>query len=173
MRRKKNKSKQWIIIVILILIIITCVSIIGTLLLKRELTPDYAPGVIDPNAVPLPEDGEKLEPSEGGGAVSLSFSDDIAVNLESKEIKLYFQNPSKSTEDMVLQIIITKNDKDVIIGQSERIPAGYAIYKMKLLDSVKLQKGGYDGKINILYYNTQTEEKAMVNTNIPVTIAVE
>lgn len=140
---------------------------------SKELIPDYAPGVLDPNAVPMPDDGKKLEASEGGGAVSLSYSDKVAVDLKKKKVEFYFQNPSKSTQDIVLQVIVKQGDKEVVIAQSERISAGYAIYNLDLKKDAKLASGGYKGKFNVIFYDEETKEKAVVNTNIPITIAVE
>ena len=41
------------------------------------------------------------------------------------------------------------------------------------LDRAKLTSGGYKGKFNVIFYDEETGEKAVVNTNIPITIAVE
>ena len=45
---------------------------------------------------------------------------------------------------------------------------------LNLLDGAekKLAAGGYDGKIVVLYYDRTSGEKAMVNTEIPVTVTV-
>jgi len=37
----------------------------------------------------------------------------------------------------------------------------------------KLSVGGYEGKFVISYYNPETREKAMVNTEIPISITVQ
>ena len=74
---------------------------------------------------------------------------------------------------MVLEVAITQNNKEVVIARSDMLPVGYAIYKLKLLDDIKLIEGGYNGKFNIIYYDEVTGEKAAVNTDIPITIAVE
>lgn len=138
---------------------------------SKDLIPDYAPGVLDVNAVPMPDDGTKLKAPKGGGSVSLSYSDKVAVDLKKKQVDIYFQNPSKSTQDIVLQVIVTQGKKEIVIAQSERISAGYALYKLDLKE--KLKTGGYKGKFNIIFYDEKSGEKAIVNTNIPITIAVE
>ena len=173
MTKKKNGYKLASIVIISITLIIAIGSIYLLIKTNNTLKPDYAPGVIDKNAVPLPDSGEKMKASEGGGAVSLSYSNKVSVDLNTKELTLYFQNPTKSTHNMVLEVIITQNDKEIIIAKSDMLPVGYAIYKLKLQDDIKLLKGGYNGKFNILYYDEVTQEKAAVNTDIPITIAVE
>ena len=47
----------------------------------------------------------------GGGAVSLTYSKDVSVNLSDKNIDLMFANPATSTADMALQLVI----KDTVI----------------------------------------------------------
>ena len=81
-----------------------------------------------------------------------------------------FANPSKSTADMVLQIVI----KDTVIVQSGRLLPGNKVTALDLLDGAEnqLAAGGYDGKFIVLYYDQQSGEKAMVNTEIPVTVTV-
>lgn len=169
------KKKTWkkVLFLLLVLISISCMVGVVYLTSSKELIPDYAPGVLDPNAVPLPDDEEKLAASEGGGAVSLSYSDKVAVDLKKKKVEFYFQNPSKSTQDIVLQVIVEQGDKEIVIAQSQRISAGYALYSLDLKKDAKLASGGYKGKFNVIFYDEETGEKAVVNTNIPITIAVE
>lgn len=172
-KKKKNgyntASKLVIFITILLLVFAGYIYYRAGSILK----PDYAPGVIDKNAVPLPNDGEKNTAPEGGGSVSLSYSDKVAIDLSNKEIKLYFKNPTSSTHDMVLELVITQNDKVVVLGKSDLLPVGYAIYKLDLDNEKVLKHGGYDGKFRVYYYDDNTKEKAIVNTKIPVAIAVE
>ncbi|MFR6562092.1 MAG: hypothetical protein ACLUR5_08915 [Eubacterium ventriosum] len=79
-------------------------------------------------------------------------------------------NPTKSNQDMVLQLVID----DVVILQSGRLEPGNRVSALNLLDGAekKLATGGYDGKIVVLYYDRTSGEKAMVNTEIPVTVTV-
>ena len=172
-KKQKNGYKMASIVIISITLIMAIGSVYFLLKTKNTLKPDYAPGVIDKNAVPLPDDKEKMTASEGGGAVSLSYSNKVSIDLKTKELTLYFQNPSKSTHNMVLEVMVTQNNKEVTIAKSDILPVGYAIYKLKLLDDIKLLQGGYNGKFNIIYYDEVTQEKAAVNTDIPITIAVE
>jgi len=71
------------------------------------LPPDYAPIEIDPNQKPIAGDkGDKMEVEEGGGAVSLAYSNEVSINLSDRKAVLHFGNPGKSTQDMVVQIVI-------------------------------------------------------------------
>lgn len=174
----KNDGK-WQKYAILILCIITLISIAVTLVVvKNSLTPivppEFAPIEIDRNAEKLSDsDNQKMEHEEGGGAVSLVYSKEVSINLSKKSINLLFQNPSKSTQDMVLQLVLINGDEEIVIAQSDKLPPGFMLKSMELLNTAKLSIGGYSGKFNVLFYAPDTGERAIVNTNIPVTITVK
>ena len=72
-----------------------------------------------------------------------------------------------------MQIVVTSGDKEVVIAQSDKLPPGYMLRTMKLLDTAKLSAGGYNGRFNVLFYDPDNGERAIVNTNIPITITVK
>ena len=82
-----------------------------------------------------------------------------------------FANPGKSLQDMVVQIVI---DETVIV-QSGTLKPGNQVTTLNLLDGAEkqLQPGGYDGKFVVFYYDPDSGEKAVVNTEIPITITVQ
>lgn len=167
---KKKKKKLLIFLILFILLdIILLVVLLGT---RTTLAPDYAPVNEEKYAEDIGDDGDKkLDQAEGGGAVSLTYSTDVDISLDKKLATLFFANPSKSNQDMVLQIVV----RDVVVAQSGTISPGKQIGKMDLLSSGarKLQAGGYDGKFVVLYYQPDTHEKTIVNTDIPVKITVK
>ena len=167
---KKKKKKLLIFLILFILLdIILLVVLLGT---RTTLAPDYAPVNEEKYAEDIGDDGDKkLDQAEGGGAVSLSYSTNVDISLDKKLATLFFANPSKSNQDMVLQIVV----HDVVVAQSDTISPCKQIGKMDLLSSGarKLQAGGYDGKFVVLYYQPDTHEKTIVNTDIPVKITVK
>ena len=170
-RKKESKSK---IAIILLLIILVCVGIIVYLVFfKDPKYLEYAPGKEDKNIVLIPNSGNKMDKSEGGGAVSLSYSNKVNIDLKSGQVSVNFKNPSRSTQSMVLQVIIKQNESDIVIAESNRIPPSYAIYELDLKENISLSKGEYEGMFNIIYYDEETDEKAIVNTNIPIKINVK
>ena len=78
---------------------------------------------------------------------------------------------SKSTQDMVVQIVID----DTEIVQSDLLKPGNQVTELDLLDNAEkqLEKGGYDGKFRVLFYDPDSGQKATVNTEIPISITVE
>ena len=172
---KKSKNKNSNIIVILIVLIIICAIALIYLMTKSEnsLKPDYASGIIDTNAIKEDTVPKNKEYKDGGGSVNLKFSNVVEVDSSAKTAKLYFKNPGTSSEEIVLKLIIRKDDEDIILGTSDMIPAGYAIYKMDLDNISMLSVGGYDGILKVIYYNEKTKAKEMVDSEIKVKIEVK
>lgn len=171
--KKDRKIKP--IYVVLVLLIAVCGVLIVFLFKKNEqtLTPDYAPGTIDTNAIKEKDDGKKLNVSNGGGAVSISYSNIVAVDLDKNDIKMYFKNPSSSRESIVLELLVVNGEEEFLIAKSDLLPPGYALYNMDLNSKVKLAKGGYKGKFRNTYYNEETGEREIVNSEIEVSIEVK
>ncbi len=172
---KKTKKKYVVIEAILIVLIIACIGCyISFASFKSSLfIPDYAPGTIDNNAIKEEESDENKTVSNTGGSVSLRFSDIVTVNKKEKKAKLFFKNPGSSTENIILYLIIRQNDKEIVLGSSDLIPAGYAIYEMKLDDLSSIPVGGYDGVLKSIYYNEKTNAREIIDSEINVKIEVQ
>lgn len=174
--KKENKKKRLLILLLLLLLItITAVGVSIWAIWFRDsapvLAPDYAPQQLEENAEPIGDDGdEKLSQPEGGGAVGLTYAKEVGISLSDNSATLLFANPTKSNQDMVLQLVID----DVVILQSGRLEPGNRVTTLTLLDGSekRLAAGGYNGKFVVLYYDRTSGEKAMVNTEIPVTVTV-
>ena len=174
---KNNKYDNHKILIILLLVITgLALGVTVWALFFRDsggtvLIPDYAPQQKEENAETIPDDTEnKMENPEGGGSVSLTYSNEVTIDINDKAAALYFANPGKSNQDMVLQIVI----QDTIILQSGTLKPGNQVKLLNLLEGAEemLQPGGYDGKFIVLYYDQTSGEKSMVNTEIPITINV-
>lgn len=172
-QKKEKRRKLLLIILIFITLAAMCVTVWALFFRDKNegLTPDYAPQETEANAEPIEgDDNTKLEQPEGGGAVSLTYSKDVTVSLSDKTAGLLFANPGKSNQDMVVQLII----QDTVIVQSGTLKPGSQVTTLNLLDGAEqtLSEGTYEGKFNILFYDPDTGEKAIVNTEIPVTVNV-
>lgn len=174
----KKKSNRYIfaIIVLSAVLVISVFITIWALFLrdtKPALAPDYAPQQSETYAEKIEnedkDDNEKLPQQQGGGAVSLTYSKEVEISLSENKAKLMFANPSKSNQNMLLQIVI----QDEVILQSGLISPGYQVKSLELFDSVKLSEGNYEGKFVIYYYQKDIGEKAMLNTEIPLQISVK
>ena len=176
MNQNKKTNQTAVIVIILALITVAAVCVTVWALFFRDsgrqvLTPDYAPQQKEQHAETIPDDsGEKMESPQGGGSVSLTYSNQVTVDLSDRAASLYFANPGKSNQDMVIQISI----QDTVILQSGTLAPGHQVKLLDLLEGAEemLQPGGYEGKFIVLYYDQESGEKAMVNTEIPITITV-
>ncbi len=105
--------------------------------------------------------------------ISFTYSGSVNVSTETNQLSLLFQNPSQSTRDIVLQVVLNDKGRDVIIAQSDKLPAGYMLQNMELLRSDGLPAGEYSGCFRIHFYGTDTGERMTGETSIPVTITVD
>lgn len=172
---EKDKKRRLLLLLLLLLLLFGFVFAIvwaiffrGT---KPVISPDHVPSQIESRAEPIQgDDSSKLDAPSGGGAVSLTYSKAVDIDLSDKRVELMFANPSKSTQDMVLTLVI----KDTVIAQSGRLSPGNQV---KMLDLAKnseklLSEGGYEGKFVVSFYDPQSGERATVNAEIPVTVTV-
>ena len=68
---------------------------------------------------------------------------------------------------MVLELYVISGSDDIKIAKSGRIQAGYGLYQMSLLeDAAELSEGVYRGKYKVIYYNPDTGERALVESDI-------
>lgn len=165
-----------LLIALLSMVTVAAISVtIWTVFFRNDdtvLAPDYAPVEKEEHAETIPGDaGDKMESEKGGGSVSLSYTDKATIDLGDKKVSLMFANPGKSNQDMVLQIVI----QDTVIVQSGTLSPGNRVTTLNLLPGAekRLVPGGYEGKILVFYYSEETGEKAMVNTEIPITITIQ
>ncbi len=170
-----SANKYLWIIGLLLLTTVTAVSItVWTLFSRQEtpvIAPDYAPIETEKLAEPIPDDtSDKLASPENGGAVSLSYSDQVTITLSSKTATLMFANPGRSNMDMLLQIVV----HDVVLLQSGRITPGNRVTSLELLPEAvdMLAPGGYDGVFVVSYYDQGSGEKQIVDVEIPISITV-
>jgi len=171
-----KKEKIFLIIIALITVAAIAVTVWALFFRKPDdsgLTPDYAPQDTESNAESIPGDNtsDKLDSPDGGGAVAMSYTKNVTIDISEEKAVLNFGNPGESTQDMLVQIVI----QDTILVQSGRLTPGHKVSQLDLLEGAakKLKAGGYEGKIVVLFYDQESGEKAMLNAEIPVTIKVQ
>ena len=171
---KKDKRSRLLILLLLLLLLIALGIILWMLFFRQEkqLTPDYAPRQEDKYAQSMDDgNGEKLPQSQGGGAVSLMYGVDVTIDRAGGTASLLFGNPSESNQDIVIQLVV----QDVVLAQSDRLVPGKQLRTMELLEGAaeRLQSGAYNGKLVVLFYQPDSGEKAIVNTEIQVDVTVQ
>lgn len=175
MTQRTGSDKKNLLIYILLLITAAAVAVTVWALFFRSpdvtLAPDYAPVATEKHAQPIPDDrGGQSAAQPGSGSVSLTYSNEVTVDLGSAAAELLFANPGRSNQDMVLQIVI----QDAVIVQSGRITPGNQVTQLELTgDAVDmLSPGGYEGCFRVFYYDLNSGEKAIVNTEVPISVTV-
>ena len=178
---KKKKILTISLIALLVLLIIGIIILCVALANPREgdggsggvnpdikdtdkLVPDYPPQDEDPNQAPMENDpGGTLETEEGGGAVNITYGEEAKVDLSDGKVTIYCANPSKSTRDMVITLVLD-NGSDTIVGRSQRVTPGNQIIEIPLEESAKelLLVGGYNAKYVVGCYDPVTNEKDSV-----------
>lgn len=157
----KNKRKKYrMCVMILLVILLLGIGVIVALCVKKSRSDDFAPKV-DQAAEQMESSGEKLDEPKGGGAVSLTYSTVVTVSTEDRTVRILFENPSKSTKDTSLQLTVNGQNEgeELLIAESELIPAGYKLAQMNLKDKVDLDPGKYEGNLKVLYYDSENGEK--------------
>lgn len=173
---EKEQKRKWLIL-LLVFVMILCIGVTVWALFFRNggaepITPDYPPQGTEENQKPLEGDeGDKLESPEGGGAINVTYSTSVTVDLSDGTVTLLYANPQASNQNVAILIQID----DLIIAKSDQITPGYGVDTLPLDEYAKerLQAGGYDGEIVIRAYDPETGEKAMVDTKGEVTITVQ
>lgn len=177
---KKSLNSNDLLKIILIILLV----IIVVLLLLRScdndpggtvLEPDYELVKPDPNASAIPGDTNPQTPTapQGGGSMSLIYSDQVSVDLASGKVGLYYQNPSDSTHSIVVQVIIQRGEEQYLVAESGAIDRGFMLTELTLEEDMQLAPGVYEGVMKLLFFDPITGERAVVDTNIPVDITVQ
>ena len=190
-QEEQQLRRRWLRIIILLLILLLLLLLFAggayahslnlfDLFRKKPsgvvLEPDYPSMSMEFNAEKIigDDDGEKLEAPTGGGSVEIVFSGKVVVNRGNQSVNLYYENPARSTQNVVVQVIVdAPEEKQYLLAQSGILEPGYRVSTLDMNgDDVTLSPGGYDGRLKLLFYDPETGERAVVDTDIPVTIEV-
>lgn len=175
----KKKRRGLIIAAVVLLILIIVLSWrVGAPAPAVVLAPDYAMAEIEENATPMTDFGggtQKLEAAENGGAVAIAYSDQVYYDQAAGTLSLSYGNPYVSTQSVILQIIVFGPDgSEYLIAESGILPPGYRVETLNAsAEGVTVSSGAYNGIFRLLFYNSETGERAIVNSEIPILITVQ
>lgn len=128
---------------------------------EKPLVPDYPPMETESNQTPVEGDpNETLPTSAGQTGVNLTYSSEAKIDLSEEKVTLYFVNPTKSLQNMMVSLEIN----GIPVCRSKIITPGNKIESLPLIDGVaeKLSVGGYNAEYSVGCYDPQTHEKAIV-----------
>lgn len=170
------------------------------LLPSLEKTPVYEQIERDPAQIKIP--GDITVQKEGTNFISFQFEEGISVDLNSGLCTLHFKNPNASNHYVVVHLQLTDevakasmggtglSEKEqaeieaqegydpqahrVTIAKSLAIDPGYQIDALELTDFAKenLAPGTYSAVIYLVPYDIETNSRAMLESQLPVTIEV-
>lgn len=150
----KNRKKRWLLLLLLLLLLL------GVLFCrKKPQTTDTAPA---------PE--SSVSTSDGGGTVSLTYSDAAGIDLTAGQVTLLFANPEKSGWDATVCLVVGESEA----ARSDLLTPGEQVTRLALLDGAEkdLTAGSCSGMLKVSFYHPQTGAKAMLDAEIPVTVTV-
>ena len=171
---KPTSYRNNIIVSVLCILLLLSISVTLWAIFLRgrpePLSPDYYPQETEPNQRPIGSDGDKLESPDGGGAINVTYSTQILVDLSDAAVTLMYANPVASNQNVAIYIEIG----ELIITRSDLILPGYAVELLELdkYAAQRLVAGVYNAEIVIKAYDTQSGEKAMVDARGTVVVTV-
>ena len=159
---------------ILVALISICATIAVMLLVwntgkDEPLLPDKPPDTVDQNAIIDDTAEDKIIPPSGGGGLSLEYTNEVSIDMNTGTATLYFKNAGKSLQNAVVNLII----QDTIILRSDLLLPGSTLTTVPLYtEDIPLQKGIYTGAFVVQFFN-EDGEAAYVNSRIEgITVTV-
>lgn len=134
------------------------------------ITPDYPAPPLDEGAEDVEDDEGKLEAPEGGGAVGMIYTTEVEIDLSDKKATILFANPNRSTHNVTVQLVV----QDVVLAESGLLTPGKRITSLDLKDGISVPEGVYaqNAKFVVRFYDPETNECSIVNSEIAVTVTV-
>jgi len=173
MEHKSDKKKdRWIIL-------LACIAFFSAGVAVWAVRTRTAPPVLAPDQIPeaevhaeqIPDDDQNGSVSTSGNRVTLTYSDQVLIDLSKETAVLTYANPAKSTHAVVLQLVV----QEEVLLQSGAIAPGVQVSELELLPNIarRLQEGQYEGLLRAIFYAPESGEKANLDADIPVVITVK
>ena len=165
-----RRSKTYLLLATVVALLAICIAVWALFFRAPETPadPEISP-VADEHLTPT-DDGndEKMPQAEGGGAVNITYSNEVTISLADAAATVQITNPTRSNQSMLIQLMI----QDVKVGQSGTIPPGNQLAVIPLNENITIEPGSYDGKFQLLFFDVKTNQQANLTTSIPVTIRI-
>ena len=165
-----RRSKTYLILATIVALLAICVAVWALFFHAPETPadPEISP-MADEHLTPTDDgDDEKMPQAEGGGAVNITYSNEVTISLADATAAVQITNPTRSNQSMLIQLMI----QDVKVGQSGTIPPGNQLAVIPLNENITIEPGSYDGKFQLLFFDVKTNQQANLTTSIPVTIRI-
>ena len=90
------------------------------LLLLRWNSSPYGPEIIDPNQKPIVDQGEVTPPPAGSNRISFELNQTVYINVATQVGIINYVNPNRSTQDVVISILVSDAELLRVIGKTGR-----------------------------------------------------
>lgn len=151
---------------------------VGILINPLQPPEDYVPVMADASIIPNEEISMGVRTNENKASYEVPKILKVdAATLTAKSEPYVIQNPDRGGNyDFVVVLYMTDSSgKDVEVYRSGRIPVGYHLEDLTLAppDGSALTDGIYEAKMVFSFYHSDTGEKGMVDSAVPITVEIE
>lgn len=94
--------------------------IIGCIILWQNFNSPYKPITIDPNGKPIVDNTPVTPPPAGSNRISFELNQEVYANVETGVAIINYVNPKRSTQDVVIKIVISDAELLRTIGRTGR-----------------------------------------------------
>ena len=110
---------------------------------------------------------EEYRPIEEGGYISMEYRIKATLTQSTGKIKMYFKNPGRSNHNVAVALYVLNGEDEYLIATSGVIKPGYKLTELDYKgENIILSEGVYNCKYLVSYYNPQTGERALVESEI-------
>lgn len=155
--------------ILLIALIAIIIGVLGyfTIVAALNSGKDYAKIEVD--------QGQKRtgdnEPKGDGNSLSFSLYRTVEISRSARVCGIDFTNPSNDPNKLVVELqVVNSSGTRVTVGSSGAVSPGYSIKSLPISNTQVLTGSETEGYIVLKAYDNTTENKAMVNTELPVVI---
>ena len=98
------------------------------------------------------------------------YSNEVEIKLSEKKATLLFANPNRSTHNVTVQLVV----QALVLAESGLLTPAKRITELSLKDGISVPEGVYaqNAKFVIRFYDPETNECSIVNSEIAVTVTV-
>lgn len=135
------------------------------------LTPDYPAPPIEEGAEDAVDNEDKMDVAEGTTGAGIEYTTEYTVDISDKKVSLYFRNPSRSLQNIAVQLVI----QDQVIAESGLLTPGKRITTLALEDGVSISAGVYaqNAKLIVRFFDPETNVCSIVKSEILVTVTAQ
>ena len=132
----------------------------------------YSPIASDSNQIRIPEE-EGQKAGSSGNSISFRFNETLHIDAETGNVYIDFKNPSYAKNNIVVTLE-AKDDRSVM-ARTGAISPGYGVDYLRLNDNgyEKINSGAREGVITLKAYSVENNDKAMIDTELPVHIVID